>query len=133
MKQGSSGYKAFISYSHADERWARWLQRRLERYRVPARLRQHQPDLPARLYPVFRDRDELASSNDLSEAIQSAMALSEALIVICSPVAAASPWVNEEIRLFRQLHPDRPILCLMVDGSPDPDSKDCAFPPASSS
>ena len=31
-------YKAFISYSHADEAWARWLHRALEGYRVPRRL-----------------------------------------------------------------------------------------------
>ena len=130
MSSSSGKYKAFISYAHADERWAQWLQRSLERYRVSRILRQQRPDLPSRLYPVFRDRDELASGNDLSEAIQSAMAASEALIVICSPAAAESHWVNEEIRLFRRLHPDRQILCLMVAGSPQPGASDCAFPQA---
>lgn len=123
-------YIAFISYSHADERWARRLQRWLERYRVPKRLRAERPELPARLYPVFRDRDELASANDLSESIQAAMADSGALIVICSPTAAASRWVNEEIRHFRQNHDPKRIFCLMVAGQPNPDAPDCAFPPA---
>jgi eukaryotic-like serine/threonine-protein kinase len=123
-------YAAFISYNHADERWARRLQRWLERYRVPRRLRAEHPELPARLYPVFRDRDELASSNDLSESIQSAMADSDAMIVICSPAAAASRWVNEEIRKFRRDHDPKRIFCLMVAGRPDPDAADCAFPPA---
>ena len=31
-------FRAFISYSHADDAWARWLMRRLETYRVPSRL-----------------------------------------------------------------------------------------------
>ena len=31
-------YRAFISYSHSDERWAGWLHRALESYRVPRRL-----------------------------------------------------------------------------------------------
>lgn len=123
-------YVAFISYSHADERWAKRLQRWLERYRVPKRLRAGRPELPARLYPVFRDRDDLASANDLSESVQAAMAESGALIVICSPAAAASRWVNEEIRLFRRLHGPRRIFCLMVAGQPSPDAADCAFPPA---
>lgn len=123
-------YVAFISYSHADERWARRLQRWLERYRVPNRLRAERPELPERLYPVFRDRDELASSNDLSEAIQSAMADSGALIVICSPAAAASRWVNEEIRQFRRNHDPKRVFCLVVAGQPNPDEADCAFPPA---
>ena len=126
----STAYRAFISYSHADETWAAWLQRSLERYRIPSRLRAARPGLPRRLYPVFRDREELASSGDLSESIRSALARAEALIVICSPAAAASRWVNEEIRQFRAIAPDRPVLCLMVAGSPDSASEDCAFPPA---
>ena len=35
---GNKQYKAFISYSHADARWAQWIHHALERYRVPARL-----------------------------------------------------------------------------------------------
>ena len=123
-------YRAFISYSHADERWAAWLQRSLERYRVPGRLRQQRAGLPRRLNPVFRDKEELASSSDLGDSIRTALARSEALVVVCSPAAAASRWVNEEIRAFRELAPGRPILCLMVAGSPEPGATDCAFPSA---
>ncbi|MDP1698428.1 MAG: toll/interleukin-1 receptor domain-containing protein [Xanthomonadaceae bacterium] len=125
-------YHAFISYSHADETWARWLQRALERYRVPKRLRQRENAdlLPARLYPVFRDRDELASADDLSEAILRALAESGALIVVCSPAAAASRWVNEEIRYFQARGLSHRVFCLLVAGSPDPSASDCAFPPA---
>ena len=60
----SRRYKAFISYSHADEAHASWLQRALERYRTPKALRRSRPDLPARLYPIFRDSAELATSTD---------------------------------------------------------------------
>jgi len=66
-------YRAFISYSHSDEAWARWLQRALEGYRLPKSLRQSHPNLPARLFPIFRDRDELASGGDLSESIRKAI------------------------------------------------------------
>lgn len=129
---GDSGfkYRAFISYSHDDEAWARWLQRSLERYRVPRRLRAEHPELPKRLYPVFRDREELASSTDLSESIQQHMAQSEALIVVCSPSAAQSRWVNEEIRHYRSMGRADRIFCLMVAGSPERAAPDCAFPPA---
>ena len=123
-------YRAFISYSHGDEAWARWLQRSLERYRVPRRLRAEHPDLPKRLYPVFRDREELASSTDLSESIQQHMVQSEALIVVCSPAAAKSRWVNEEIRHYRSIGRADRIFCLLVDGSPERDAPECAFPPA---
>ena len=123
-------YRAFISYSHSDEAWARWLQRALEGYRLPKSLRQSQPNLPARLFPIFRDRDELASGGDLSESIRKAMDDSDALIVICSPAARASHWVNEEIRRFRASGRGHRIFCLLVTGSPDPHSPDCAFPAA---
>lgn len=126
----SPRYRAFISYSHADERWAAWLQRSIEHYRVPGRLRATHPDLPRRLNPVFRDKDELASSTDLGDSIRSAMERSDALVVVCSPAAAASRWVNEEIRVFRELAPGKDILCLMVEGGADADAGDCAFPPA---
>lgn len=121
-------YKAFISYSHADRAQATWLQRALESYRTPKALRRARPDLPDRLYPLFRDSDELASSTDLSESIQRAMDDSDALIVICSPAARASRWVNEEIRRFRAIGRGDRIFCLIVAGSPDPASADCAFP-----
>lgn len=123
-------YRAFISYSHADAAAARWLQRALERYRPPSALRASRPDLPARLYPVFRDQDELASAHDLSDSIRQAMDESEALVVVCSPAAAASRWVDEEIRHFRASGRGHRIFCYLVAGLPDPGSPQCAFPTA---
>ena len=101
-------YSAFISYSHQDERWASWLQKRLEAYRGPDPARRH----PFR--PVFRDRSDL-SAGELGPAIESALAASAALIVICSPSAAESEWVAAEIRTYRGLHSDPLILPLVVD------------------
>ena len=117
----ASRYKAFISYSHRDERWARWLHRRLETYRVPKRL-VGQPSplgpIPQRLTPIFRDRDELPTATDLGAVIEQALEESESLVVLCSPAAARSRWVNEEIRFFRQLGRGDRVYCLIVDGEP---------------
>lgn len=129
----TSRYKAFISYSHRDERWARWLHRKLETYRVPKRLVGRPSPLgptPSRLTPVFRDRDELPTATDLGAVIQQALEDSESLIVICSPAAAASRWVNEEIRFFRRLGRGNRIYCLIVDGEPGADSGQECFPEA---
>ena len=107
---GSRLYWAFISYSHADEAWAPWLHLSLEKYRVPRRLigRPHTfGTVPRDLRPVFRDRDELVSGPELSTAIHTALAGSRDLIVICSPRAARSPYVNEEIRQFKKSWPGR--------------------------
>jgi WD40 repeat protein len=118
MEVGSAKYWAFISYSHQDDTWARWLHRRLERYVVPRRLRAQRPDLPRRLYPVFRDREELPTSAHLSAVITEALHQSRFLIVICSPHAAASRWVDEEVRSFKRLHGDARVLAVIVDGEP---------------
>lgn len=122
---GNNQYKAFISYSHADARWAQWIHRALERYRVPARLLAERGLASNRLHPVFRDRDELSSSSSLSGAIQAALQASENLVVVCSPAAAKSRWVNEEVQVFKAMGRGGRIFCLIVDGDPG-----SCFPPA---
>lgn len=127
-------YSAFISYNYGDRRWASWLHRRLEGYKIPKRLRGHPTDmgpLGEKLLPVFRDRDELGASADLAQAVQDALVQAHYLVVICSPRGAKSRWVDEEIRTFVQLGRADRIMYFVVDGEPhhpDP-AKEC-FPPA---
>jgi TolA-binding protein len=116
-------FTAFISYSHADAGAAAKLQRQLERYSLPKHIARTRAT--ASLGPIFRDREDLAASASLSAAIRDAIARADALIIICSPEAAASHWVKAEIELFRALHPDRPVLAALVSGEPDK-----AFPSA---
>jgi tetratricopeptide (TPR) repeat protein len=114
-------YRAFISYSHSDERWARWLHRALETYRVPRHLVGRETEfgpVPERLAPVFRDREELATATNLGETLTRALRESAAQVVICSPAAARSRWVNEEILTFKRLGRADRIFCLVVSGEP---------------
>jgi tetratricopeptide (TPR) repeat protein len=114
-------YRAFISYSHSDERWASWLHKGLETYRVPKRLvGKDSPHgvVPARFAPIFRDRDELATATNLGETLTRALQQSQFQIVICSIAAAKSRWVNEEILAFKRLGRESRIFCLLVDGEP---------------
>ena len=114
-------YKAYISYSHCDERWAKWLHRSLESYRVPHKLvgtKAERGIVPARIRPVFRDRDDLSSASDLGGTVKRALEDSENMIVVCSPDAAASFWVNEEIKQFAGLGREKQIFCIIVDGQP---------------
>lgn len=125
MSDTAYKYWAFISYSHRDQAWAQWLHRSIETYRVPRRLvGLPGPDgpLPRRLFPLFRDIDELPSSPNLGSAIDQALTASRYLIVICSPYAASSRWVDQEIARFRALGRGERILCLIVDGEPNADS-----------
>jgi tetratricopeptide (TPR) repeat protein len=121
-ESGEAGdYVAFISYSHKDMAIGRWLHRKLEGYRLPKRLagtQGEQGEVPARLTPIFRDRDDLPAAGDLSERVRAALAVSRNLIVLCSASSAASPWVAKEIATFRELHPGRPIFTAIVDGEP---------------
>jgi tetratricopeptide (TPR) repeat protein len=131
-------YFAFISYSHQDRRWADWLHKSLENYRPPRKLLGTEAAyglVPVRLRPVFRDREELASASDLGAAVKEALRQSASLIVICSPQAAKSKWVNEETLAFKRLGREDRIFCLIVDGEPNatdmPGRRDDeCFPPA---
>ncbi len=116
-------YWAFISYSHADKKWGTWLHSALETFKVPKPLvgAEHgtgEP-VPRRIFPVFRDREELPTSSDLGSMISRALEQSRYLIVICSPRAAGSYWVNQEILDFKRLGRANRILALIVDGEPN--------------
>lgn len=131
-------YQAFLSYSHQDAKWGAWLHRSLESYRPPRRLVgtvTERGPVPKRLTPIFRDREELASATDLGTVIAEALRQSAVQIVICSPSAARSRWVNEEILTFKRLGREDRIFCLIIDGEPnasdDPaQAHNECFPPA---
>ena len=106
-------FSAFISYSHADERFAKRLHRALETYRLP-RLAGADPS--RRLKAAFRDSDELAAAFDLTAAVREAIAQSDFLIVVCSATSAKSEWVGREIEFFRNLHGDAGILAVITEG-----------------
>ena len=106
MGDRASRYRVFLSYAHVDRHWARRVSRLLETWKVPRRLVGTESafgPVPRTLGPVFRDRDELSASAELGATINRALQESAAMVVICSPAAARSRWVNEEIRTFKAL------------------------------
>lgn len=133
MTQTAGNFRAFISYSHADKAWAEWLHRALESYRLPPKLVGLETpvgEVPARLTPIFRDRDELPAAGDLTTELRTALAQSMFLVVIASPAAARSRWVNEEVRHFKHLHGEGRVLVLIAGGSPGTGDESECFPPA---
>ncbi|MGD9981468.1 MAG: toll/interleukin-1 receptor domain-containing protein [Hyphomonadaceae bacterium] len=130
-------YAAFISYSSKDAAFARRLHRTLESYSIPKSLGAF--DLIGggkknRIYPVFRDREEL-SAGHLGELIEANLRASSALIVICSPNSAASPWVQKEIEYFVGLGRRDRVFAIIPHTAPltDEAGADCTlacFPPA---
>jgi hypothetical protein len=125
-------YRAFLSYSHKDKSWANWLHRALESYHVDRDLvgrKTPAGEIPQTLRPIFRDRDDFAGGPSLKEATLRAIEASDFLVVICSPNAASSRYVNEEVRLFKARGGSERVISVIVDGEPNDATREC-FPPA---
>ncbi len=104
---------AFISYSHADMATAKWLQRRIEGYRLPAKT--GGTGTPRYLRPIFRDQDDL-TTGVLGELLKQQLMASKYLIVLCSPNSAKSAWVSEECRFFVESGRIGQIIPVMLPG-----------------
>lgn len=115
-------YRAFISYSHSDQAWAAAFHKAAEQFRIPRELvgkdARYGP-VPKSLFPIFRDRDELPTSSNLNDAIKMALKDSLYLVVVCSPDAAKSLWVSQEILEFKRLGRSERILPVIVAGEPN--------------
>jgi hypothetical protein len=133
MSEQAKRYRAFISYSQKDKAYARRLHAALEGYRLPSGVEVEGLDAKRKLGRIFRDDDEMGAATDLGAALQGAIADAEGLIVICSPNAAQSQWVNEEILHFKRTGRADRIFAVIVAGEPTPPpqraDREC-FPPA---
>lgn len=111
-------YAAFISYRHAplDTAVAERLHRTLEHYVIPKEQRRNGEK---HLGLIFRDRDELPLSSDLTRDIYEALDNSEYLIVVCSPETPKSKWVAREIEYFTSLHGHQRVLTVLAAGTPE--------------
>lgn len=112
----SKEYYAFISYKREDEKWAKWLQDKLEHYKFPTNLNGG-INLPEHIRPTFRDVTDLKPGL-LAEEINNALLNSEWLIVICSPRSAKSPWVCKEAQTFIDFGRADHIIPFVIEGNP---------------
>jgi tetratricopeptide (TPR) repeat protein len=121
-------YRAFLSYSHEDGALATWLHTSLENFRIDkdlvGRITRLGP-VPDTLRPIYSDDEDFLAGDPLPEATAAALDSSTALIVLCSAGTASRIAANEEVRIFRWRHPDRPVIPVTIDGVP-PEN----FPPA---
>lgn len=140
----SFAYWAFLSYSHGDLRpcrwpflrwlhlqplirlrdrtWGRWFHQRLEAFRIPGWLA-GQVDYPGkpggqRLTKVFRDRDELPLSSDLGKSLYDALDASRHFVILCSPRAAQSKWINAEVQHTLETKDAGKIIAVILEGDP---------------
>ena len=102
-------YDAFISYAHDGQTdLVPELHRRLERF--------GKPWWKARELRVYRDQTAMSAAPNLWHTIVDAMTVSGWMIVIASPGAAASDWVNKEIEWWVARKPERPPILALIDG-----------------
>jgi len=111
-------YNAFISYKHGprDNNVAAHVQSQLEHFHIPGKIRKKTGK--TRIQRIFRDKDELPITSDLTETIENALQKSEFLIVICSPHTKESIWVRREIEFFLKTHDRDHILAVLSEGEP---------------
>ncbi len=107
---------AFISYSHADKKAAEELQNILDDFKLSDALKKNYPDRPEVLREIFRDDTGLPAGSNLTVEIQKQLDQSNYLIVICSPNAVKSKWVNKEIEYFKTHRDSTHIIPFIIDG-----------------
>ena len=122
-------HDAFISYSRKNEAFAAALEKALEGYTPPKGLA-----APRRHLDVFRDKQDFTGT-EYHRSLEQHLKYSAKLIVICSPEAYRSEYVNDEIRQFARLRGSADIIPVLLAGIPNneaglPQDSRCAFPPA---
>jgi WD40 repeat protein len=100
---------AFISYSHAvDGKLAPALQQAMSRFARPwNRLR---------ALRVFHDQASPAADPGLWSSIERALGQSRSLILLASPRAAQSAWVQREAQFWRDKKPRETLFIALTDG-----------------
>jgi tetratricopeptide (TPR) repeat protein len=125
-----SGYRVFLSCSKRDKVWGKWLQSALDNYRIDRDLvgrRTPAGAVPKALGPVYRDH-AIADDRPLGEPTLAILRASQYLVVLCSPDAAKSRCVNEQIRYFTSLGRADRIIPVIVDGEPGDPARECFAP-----
>lgn len=102
MQQSDYRFYAFISYSRKNEKEAKWLQKKLETYRLPTVLQKQYSELPKSL-KIFRDKTDIGVGGTVASALSRELQDSKKLIVLCSPDSAKSEYVEYEIESFIKL------------------------------
>ncbi|SFZ97770.1 Kinesin light chain [hydrothermal vent metagenome] len=117
IKDKQYRYKAFISYAHHDIKFAKYLKKSIENYKIPNKLRNKYASLPHTLKgSIYFSKEELNTSNILPREIKAALKFSENILVVCSHNSRKSRLVYSELNYFKQEHGHSNILAVVKDG-----------------
>jgi len=107
-------YDAFISYNSSDNKFVKILAGVLEKYKPPRSFKhRHRKHLAIFYY------EGKMTLTELNKAIRKHLSDSAKLIVICSPSAKESEFVNKEIEIFAEENDTQNIIPVLVEGLPD--------------
>jgi hypothetical protein len=109
-------YAGFLSYCSTDSREAAWLQKALEAYVIPKRMRAKRAS--ARLGRVFRDRTDYPAGASLTADTHTKIAASEHLVVLLSSDTPDREWVNQEVLAFKRSRPTGRIIPVVSANAP---------------
>lgn len=121
----ADGFDVFISYSRDDTAFAIALTKAIADYRPPKSL------FSRRLRP-FLDQNDLVGS-EYYAAVDRNVRRARKLVVICSPAARSSGYVDDEIERFVKARGSRNIIAVLLSGTPNNEASsenDKAFPEA---
>lgn len=105
----TDSYKAFISYHHAsDEKVAPALR--------DALMNLNRAWLQRRAMRVFLDNHSLSASSSLWSDLERTLDSSEFFILLASPGAAKSTWINREVTHWRATKSSGRLLIVVTDG-----------------
>ena len=133
MDQSDYQFDIFLSYSRKDEEFGKRLEEALETYNLPKGVNPR--SISRKRLNVFRDKKDLVpSDSDYYKSIEGYLRRSRYLLVICSPNARSSEYVNQEIQTYLQSHEANYVIPVLLSGKPNNDSKakpeEYAFPQA---
>ena len=110
LPPGGLVYDGFVSYSHAaDDLLAPRLQAGLQRFAKPWWKR--------RALRIFRDESSLSANPHLWSSITDALDESGWFVLLLSPEAAESEWVNQEIEYWLEHKDADRIIPVLTDGN----------------
>ncbi len=118
MENRKFKYDFFISYKHGDRdsKISGYLQKKLESYKIPKEIKKKCGK--EKITRVFRDREELSVTVDLTQEIEEQLKNTEYLIVMCSPQSKQSVWVNREVETFLKYRGFDRVLPVLIEGEP---------------
>lgn len=122
-------FDVFLSYSRKDAEFAVRLDKALRSYTPPKDL-----PVPQRRLNVFRDQTDMLGV-ELTRALDDKLHRASKFVVLCSPDARASTYVNQEIETFGRVRGAEHIVPVLVRGLANNEARpgqesEMAFPAA---